>query len=286
MSIMHGRLLILAVILTGCEVQHAAEGPRTPPLAPPATAFDGRHTGSVRGTVRWQGELPAPAGRRFFPTPMLAGTAHATPHLPQVDTMSGGLRDVVVFLRGVDPRAAAPWSHGPVCVEHQGRELVVLQDGRRSRIGFVRRGGTIDIVNRDPHYHALRGRGADFFGIPLPERDVVTRRRLERAGIVELSSGAGFCWMSAHLFVTDHPYFCHSDEQGRFTLDSVPPGTYELVCWLPSWVVLRHERDAEGGQVSRLVLAPPLEQRCTVQVASGDSAAADFTWSLAAAVAK
>jgi hypothetical protein len=30
-----------------------------------------------------------------------------------------------------------------------------------------------------------------------------------------------------------NPYFAKTDEQGRFTLTDVPPGTYKLVVWHP-----------------------------------------------------
>jgi hypothetical protein len=216
---------------------------------------------------------------RFFATPTLASSTHASPHQPQVDPETRGLAQAVVFLREVDPMRARPWPHGPVRIEHERRELLAYQDEQCTRTGFVRRGSAIEVVNGDTDFHCLRGRGAAFFALPLPDRGVVSRHCLDQAGVVSLSSAAGFYWMSAHLFVADHPYFTRTDEEGRFVLEQVPAGTYELVCWLPSWVSLGHERDPETGLVSRLVLAPPVEQSQQVQVEAGRQRECVFTWS-------
>jgi Polysaccharide lyase family 4, domain II len=74
-----------------------------------------------------------------------------------------------------------------------------------------------------------------------------------------LSSAAGYFWMRGYLFVDDHPYYARTDANGAFTLDAVPPGKYELVCWLANWHVAKQERDPETAFVSRIVFQPPVE---------------------------
>jgi hypothetical protein len=74
--------------------------------------------------------------------------------------------------------------------------------------------------------------------------------------------------MRGWLFVDDHPYFTHSDAEGRFTLPQVPPGRYELVCWLPDWHEAFRERDAETALICRLTFCPPVEIVQPVQLAS------------------
>jgi hypothetical protein len=107
--------------------------------------------------------------------------------------------------------------------------------------------------------------------------DRPSRRRLEKAGLVELSSGTGYYWMRGYLFVTDHPYFARTDKEGRFKINNVPPGKYQLACWLPNWKTIRHDRDPETALVSRVYFAPPLEQEKQVEVKSKDTSTIDFT---------
>jgi plastocyanin len=69
--------------------------------------------------------------------------------------------------------------------------------------------------------------------------------RFDQPGIVRV-----FCeihsHMNAFILVFDHRYFAVTDEEGRFRLDRVPPGTYRVTAWY------------EGvAQQTRTVLVPP-----------------------------
>ena len=44
-------------------------------------------------------------------------------------------------------------------------------------------------------------------------------------------------WMKAYISVFDHPYFSVTDDSGKYIIDNVPPGKYEVVAW--------HERDSK-----------------------------------------
>ncbi len=277
-------LAVLLVAFAGCT---DVPVPPAPPavLEPTAgAAFDPAKAGTIDGRVTWQGDLPAvpkllvlpdsenpdPEGRRLYKTP--------NPFRPLIDPASRGMRDVVVFLRTVEPERAGAWPHGRVVVEQVKRSLSVVQDGVRSRVGFVRRGDVMEAINRDAEYHSLRVRGAAFFSLPFVEKDRVTAKRLDTAGVVELTSGAGYFWMCAHLLVVEHPYYARTDAAGHFRLPQVTPGRYELVCWMPSWIVRQKYRDPESALTSRLIFAPLVEQTIAVEVHAGTTTAAQFGW--------
>ena len=40
-------------------------------------------------------------------------------------------------------------------------------------------------------------------------------------------------WMVGYIYVTDDPWFAVSDEQGRLSLEQVPPGAYTVSLWHP-----------------------------------------------------
>jgi hypothetical protein len=54
--------------------------------------------------------------------------------------------------------------------------------------------------------------------------------RFDEPGIVRV-----FCdihsHMSAFILVFSHRYFAVTDEDGRYRIDNVPPGTYSVVAW-------------------------------------------------------
>lgn len=95
----------------------------------------------------------------------------------------------------------------------------------------VQTGTTVDFPNDDPVYHNVfslsRTRTFDLGRYPRGERKAV---RFDRAGVVQV-----FCHihsdMNAFIVVVDHPFFVMPDSAGRFALEGVPPGDYQLVAW-------------------------------------------------------
>ncbi|MBX9622983.1 MAG: carboxypeptidase-like regulatory domain-containing protein [Gemmataceae bacterium] len=278
------RLSLLALIVaTGCDAEPDWLGPTADdqPPAPAATRHDPASTGTIAGRVTWPGPLPT-APDFLFGQPREDGTFEnrmmTNPNRPAVDPASRAVAGAVVFLRGVDPAAARPWDLPAVRVEWRDRQVVVLQGSDEPRpTGFVRRGEAVTLQSVEPVYHVLRGRGADFFSVTLPEPGRLLTRTFDRPGRVELSSGAGFYWARANLFVCDHPYFALTDRDGRFRFDRVPPGPVEVVAWLPGWLPAQQDRDPESGLVSRLTYGEPIEKSHPVTVEPGPTSAADLT---------
>jgi hypothetical protein len=279
------RLLLVVMAGLGCE-DHRPTPPREAPqpAAAPATRFDPAGAGSVRGFVRWQGQAPVVAPFRILPAPggnevLARPQLRQNPNAPIIDSQTGGIGNAVVFLRGVDPRRSKPWEYSPVCVEQRGCQFHVRQGSTDSAVGFIRRGESVEMVSRDAWFHSLHAGGAGFFSLAFPDADAPLTRRLSEPGLIELTSGAGYYWMRAYLFVDDHPYFARAAASGRFVLTGVPPGDIEIVCWLPNWLEERHERDPESGLVSRLFFKAPIERVQRLRLGSQESREANFTLS-------
>jgi len=284
---MHGHacfcgLFLLA--LAGCTDTVDTRSTVSPEPIALGEAFDSSKCGSIRGRVVWEGDVPKSdefliRALAFNPNVHKDPIRVRTPHIPQVHDKNYGVQNAVIFLRGIDPAHSKAWDHPKVRVEFHDRQIVIEQGNHRSGVGFVRRATSIEIVNRDVEYHNLHGRGAAFFAMPLIETERTHERTLARAGIVDLNCGAGYYWMHAHLFVTEHPYFTRSDADGGFAFDQVPPGNYEVVCWLPNWHVVRKEIDPETAIISRWAWAAPKEQTRRVEVTR--IVDVTFTWSAA-----
>lgn len=275
-------LLLLVPLLPGCR-EAAAVLPE--PKAEPsllASRFDPANTGRIEGHVVWDGAIPTVESlvqqpfRVGLPPAIPEKRRFPNPHAPAIDPRSRGVGQAVVFLRGVDPARSRPWYHDPVTVAMRDDQLLIQQGEAEGRIGFVQRGQSIVIVSRQKAFHLLNAEGAAFFGLAFPEPDRPLSRKLDKAGHVELTSGAACFWMRGHLFVTDHPYCCLTDSAGRFLLDQVPVGTYELVAWLPNWHEADRHYNPETAEVTRLYFRPAVELRQQVTVQSGQPGPCSF----------
>lgn len=225
----------------------------------------------ITGRVCWRGEVPR------CPPFEAQGPGHdgkwrttivRNPFAPVIDSKSKAVAGAVVFLEAVPPERSRPWDHGAVQVVAAEHAFEVKQgDGPPQRVGFVRRGDQVIIDSARAGFESVVARGAAFFSLPFPLPNDPLRRKLTKPGIVEITSGAGRFWLRAHLFVTEHPYYCRTDAAGRFTLAQVPPGEYRLICWLPNPKVVQRDRDPNMGQVIRHQHAPAFQRYQVVEVA-------------------
>jgi hypothetical protein len=269
-------------LVAGCD--RARPEPLRASLSPVCQAgarFNPKTAGRIRGQVIWQGDVAEVAPIRFRAnqqpgSPALPRQVFANPNRPVVDGATRGVAGVVVYLRGIGPEEGKPWDHPPVTVEMRGRAYHVLQGQADAGVGFVRRGESLTMVSRDNGFYSLHAGGAAYFTLAFPDPCQPLTRELPERGLVELTSGSAAYWMRAYLFVDDHPYYARTDAQGYFTLDQVPPGRYELVCWLPSWEVERRERDPETGQPARVFFRRPVEIARPLEVQPGQTCVRDF----------
>jgi plastocyanin len=92
-------------------------------------------------------------------------------------------------------------------------------------------GTTVDFSNSDRIYHNVfslsKAAKFDLGRYPTGQSKSI---RFDRPGIVRV-----FCeihsHMNAFILVFSHPYFAITDTEGRYRIDNVPPGTYNIVAW-------------------------------------------------------
>jgi hypothetical protein len=268
--------LPLILLLAGCGTQAAPRHSQVQSTAArPAlgTEFEPGRTGTIGGQVIWRGPLPESHSFRDAKvlTPELAKQIDPNnPLVPKVHPESNGIAGAVVFLRKVEASRSRPWDLPPLRVAMKDRQIVIDQGGKSTFVaGFVLSGDTVEMNSHSSEVEMLRARGAAFFTLAFPEPEKPLRRVLDTPGLVELSSAAGHYWARSFIFVAEHPYFARTDAAGKFQIDNVPDGDYELVCWMPNWKTDRFERDPEVQTIARLWFMPPMEKSATISVRQG-----------------
>lgn len=205
----------------GLQRQHAARGVRLLAASAacllavlpfePATSARQASSAVVRGRVAIgipvATRRPSAAYARIVPR---AGLAPASE-----------LRHVVVYLKDAPPRPVTPVR----AVIRQINETFV------PRVVVVPVGSTVEFPNDDPFYHNVFSLSrAKTFNLGRYPQGRTAGERFDRPGIVKV-----FCDIHSHMTATvlvfNHPWFAVPDEDGRFELTDVPPGTREITAW-------------------------------------------------------
>lgn len=147
------------------------------------------------------------------------------------------LQNVVVFLQPVRRDTAA--------IEREASNSVIALQSRQfsPRVRVVMRGSRIEFPNQDPFSHNVFSKTNGGFDTGAYGRGKVRDRVFQEPGVYAL-----YCnvhpRMTAFVIALGTPYFTQAALDGRFRIDSVPPGDYDLHAW--------HDRAPERVQRVRV----------------------------------
>jgi hypothetical protein len=177
--------------------------------------------GSVSGTVSVAGAYQRPKPLPVFKNRSFCGTA--VPNETLLIGTDGGLRNAVVLLRLLDGKA--PTQPSAVILDNKHCAFA-------PHVQVATVGSELLLKNSDPILHTVHARMGQetLFNVGLPTWRQVTKQ-LDRAGIVRIDCDVLHTWMSAAIVVADTPYFAVTDEHGRFAVDGLPLGAYEMEVW-------------------------------------------------------
>ncbi len=207
------RALSLSLAFASSLCVGAAVASRTPTLDPRSSILEPRAAGAIRGRVDVRAGGGAPEMR---PDPGGLGMAGGRDPLER--------RRSVVYLETA-PRAAFEVSEDRRARLHQKNERFM------PHVLAIVAGTWVDFPNDDRTYHNVFSLSkTKEFNLGRYAAGHSKAVRFERPGIVRV-----FCdihsHMSAFILVFAHRFFAVTDEDGRYRLDGVPPGSYTLVVW-------------------------------------------------------
>jgi len=134
------------------------------------------------------------------------------------------LGNVVLFLEPVGASARAR-SSSPT-------NTVIALDKRQfsPRVRIVTEGSRIEFKNQDPFSHNVFSKTHGGFDTGTYGRGKSKEQEFRTSGVYPL-----YCnvhpRMTAFVITLNTPYFTQAGADGRFSLDSVPPGSYKLHVW-------------------------------------------------------
>ncbi len=230
--------------------------------------------GTITGTVEWSGLQPR--GLDVLVNKDLGvcdPESHKSVNLERLIVgQDGGVANTVVFLKNISSGKAMnlPEARRSLDQKHCRYEPHIL---------LVPQAATLSMKSSDPVLHTVHMTGASTFNVPFPFTDRVITREMNTPGVVNLRCNGGHVWMNAEMMVVPHPYYVVTDQGGRFELDDVPPGDYEIVAWHEGWRVLGRETALDvfsQKTIQRAVFSEPRTWEQPVTVHPGDTAVVKF----------
>lgn len=253
--------------------------------------IDVEHGGTIEGIVGLDGVVPAPKGFNLitFPDPAYCGRISngrgwrllhdfvVAPH--------GGLKDAIVLLEGVE--AGKPFEVSVPLIE--ARDCMF-----QPFMTIVRNGHAVEVINMDPVMHDIQGYETSLeagarvlFNTPLVMNHQHHRGDIHAmhnhapgkslVGPIYLNKGrrtfymqCGFhAYMESWAMAVNNPYYALTDENGKFSIEQVPPGTYQLIVWHPQTgpgAIKTVTVKPDGKLVEQLSLAAPKGNRSAYKV--------------------
>ena len=207
--------------------------------------------GSIEGRIALDGEAPERVKLRRGSDPFCDRTEMLTETVVTSD--DGGLANAFVRVAGDD--LAAPVPGEPVVIDQ-------TECMYRPRVQGGVAGQTLRVKNSDDTLHNVhareleldRGSAQTLYNLAQPAGSGDIEQPIAASEVLELRCDL-HSWMRAFVIVSDHPHFATTGEDGRFRIDDVPTGTYELEVWHELYGSKSTEITVGEGETAQVELA-------------------------------
>ena len=181
--------------------------------------------GDLSGRVDFVGKSPNKKALKMDADPV-CGSAHKEPVYNQsfIINEEGYLKNVLVYLKNVKYDGNTP-----------DTQAVIDQNGcmYSPHIQGMMKGNSLLIKNSDATLHNIHGLPTinSEFNFAMPKVVKEKAIKFDKAELNIKIKCDVHSWMKAYVSVFDHPYFAVTDDSGYYKIDSIPPGTYDVIAW-------------------------------------------------------
>lgn len=223
--------------------------------------------GKVTGVVKWVGDRPTLEPMVVAKDVDHCGGQSTTPSPRLKIAEGGGVADAVVYLVS-PPQGKKLDTLGAEFLMDQVKCVYI------PHVLVVPAKREVQLLNSDSILHNVHATGVKEFNYGMPLQGKKVPEKLKKPGILRLACDAGHTWMSATIHVVSHPYYAVTDAEGRFTLNDVPPGKYQIALWHEGWHVKEVKKN--GAEITGYEFAPDVTEQKEVTVPEGGEAAVEF----------
>lgn len=195
-------------------------------MAQQAPAIDMSTVGSISGSVSFDGTAPEPQPIDMSEEPTCAEKYEGQPMMETVVVNDNGtLKNVFVYVKSGLPDVDFPTPREPVVLDQAGCHYT-------PHVAGIQVGQPLQIKNSDGILHNINAKPEMNRGFNISQPvEMSTERKFSTPEIMVPVECDVHGWMQAYLGVLDHPYFDTTGDQGSFTIDQLPPGSYVIEAW-------------------------------------------------------
>ncbi len=236
----HAPILVLTAALAllgaaacgggGGDAAKGGSSARTTPASPPSgssatSAYDpAAPSGAVHGRVTFAGEPPAAKVVKMNADPYCDQSNPGGAKISPVEVSAGGgVAGTLVRISSGLPELVYPSPAGVVVLDQ-------VACNYRPRVVALRVGQALEIRNSDATLHNVHAmpKESPGFNLGMPIEGMKATRKFSEPEVFVRFKCDVHPWMRANVAVLDHPFFVLTDGEGRYRIDGIPPGKYEL----------------------------------------------------------
>ena len=182
--------------------------------------------GTLKGHVKYDGKAPKKKRLRMDADPV-CGSSHSGPVYSENFKMAedGSMAEALIYLKDVSYEGGVPSE--PAVLDQKGCIYTPHVFGMVA-------GQELLIKNSDATLHNIHSmpKVNKEFNFAMPK---VVKQKKSTFSQAEPDPFYIKCdvhpWMKSWVLVSDHPYFAVTDENGNFSIEGIPAGIYDVVCW-------------------------------------------------------
>jgi len=219
------------------------------------TGYSVTNGGTILGKVTYSGTPPA--AKKIVPDTDKATCSAHGPIFSEdlvIDT-AAGVKNAVVTLANIT----------------KGKPLVVESDAVLNQNGCMYSphvmampiGQKIKVLNSDGILHNIHSHSVKNPPINFAQPGSVKQIEIKPFTVPELIKFTCdvHSWMSAYLWVTEHPYVAVTKPDGWYEISDVPPGKYQVKFWHETLGEFVQEVKVDKGKETRLDVVLPIKKK-------------------------
>ena len=185
------------------------------------------HAASISGTIKYEGDVPKFNEIKMDADPICL-THHTAPVYPQTLVVGEGntMGNVFVYVKNGLAKKDYPAPAEPLVIDQNGCQYA-------PHVAGVRVGQTVKILNPDGTLHNVHAlcKVNQEFNFAMPKFRAETTKVFDKEEFMFPLKCDVHPWMNGWLAVMPHPFFAATKPDGKFKIDNLPAGTYEIEAW-------------------------------------------------------